>query len=164
MATVPSLSRDFDQKDFPPPTVGALTRLAWQAFRERTYAAVLGAGFNDLQPAHVLLFRYPTIADMRPKELAEQMGISKQAMNDLLRQVEAKGYVELRADPSDGRARLITLTDSGSELMEHVRAAAHEISEEWAQAVGRSRFDAFHKTLLRLVDAANGTQLRPTRI
>lgn len=138
-----------------PPTIGALTRLAWLSFRERIYSAVRKAGYNDLQRVHVLLFRYPTIADMRPSELAEQMGISKQAINDLLRQLETKGYLELRPDPSDGRARLITLTARGSELMELTRAVAQDIAEEWAQRVGRRRYESLRQTLLQLVEAAN---------
>ena len=92
---------------------------------------------------------------MRPSELAEQMGISKQAMNDLMRQLETKGYLELRPDPFDGRARLITLTERGSELMELSRAVSQDISEKWAQLVGRRRYEAVRETLLQLVEAAN---------
>ena len=137
-----------------------MLRLAWLAFRERIYAAVREAGYTDLQPAHLLLFRYPTIAGMRPSQLAEQAGISKQAVNDLLRQLEAKGYLELRPDPSDGRARLISLTERGAELMEFVRSAAHQVAGEWAHAVGRRRFDAFRKTLLELIEAKGPWQAR----
>ena len=135
--------------------MGALTRLAWLAVREGIYSRVRQAGYSDLQPVHVLLFRYPTVADVRPTELAEQIGISKQAMNDLLRQMEAKGYLELRPDPSDGRARLITLTPRGSELMELVRSADQAVSEEWAEVVGQKRFNAFRQTLIELVQAAD---------
>jgi DNA-binding MarR family transcriptional regulator len=144
-----------------PPTIGALARLFWLAFRERIYTAVLQAGYEDLQPTHLLLFRYPTIEGMRPTELANQMGISKQAINDLLRQLEAKGYLELRLDPSDGRARLITLTESGSELMELTRRVAQEVSDEYARLVGRKRFDALRKTLIFLVEAMDKSQLQP---
>ena len=139
-----------DEKNFLPPTIAALSRLAYQSFRERVYSAVRNSGYDDLQPVHVLLFRYPTIADMRPSELAEQMGISKQAMNDLMRQLETKGYLALRPDPSDGRARLITLTERGSELMELSRAVSQDISEEWAQLVGRRRYEAVTETLLQV--------------
>jgi DNA-binding MarR family transcriptional regulator len=150
------LSRGANRPEIGQPTVGALTRLVWLAFRERIYAAVQEAGYTDLQPTHVRLFRYPTLANLRPKELADEVGISKQAVNDLLRQLESKGYVELRPDPSDGRARLITLTERGAELMDFVRAAANEISEEWARSVGRKRYDALHHTLAELLENSRG--------
>jgi DNA-binding MarR family transcriptional regulator len=135
--------------------VGALTRLAWLAFRDEVYARVQEVGYTDLQPVHVLLFRYPTIDGLRPTVLAEQMGISKQAMNDLLREMERKGYLYLRPDPNDGRARLITLTEPGSELMELVRTAALDISADWAKMVGQKRFAAFRATLRTIVAGAS---------
>ena len=154
MESVPYLNT-YKEEDFPPPTVGALTRLTWLLVRERIYAAVLAAGYDDLQPAHVLLFGYPTIADMRPSELAQQRGLSKQTINDLLRQMEAKGYLELRQDPSDGRARLITLTARGSELADLIRSIAQDIQEEWARVIGIRRYEALRQSLLRLIEAAN---------
>ena len=139
--------------DVPPPTIGALLRLAWSSFRRRLFEAVRAAGYDDLQPVHLLLFRYPTIANLRPGQLAEEVGLSKQAINDLLRQLEAKGYIALQPDPSDRRARRIILTPRGTQLMEHVRAAAHDIAEDWERAVGRRRFDAVRKTLLDYIEA-----------
>ena len=146
------MSSTFDP-EIPPPTIGALLRLAWASFRRRLFEAVRAAGYDDLQPVHVLLFRYPTIANLRPGQLAEEVGLSKQAINDLLRQLEAKGYIALQPDPSDRRARRITLTPRGKQLMEYVRATAHDIAEDWERAVGRRRFDAVRKTLLDYIEA-----------
>ena len=137
----------------PAPSIGALLRLAWTSFRRRLFEAVRAAGYDDLQPMHVLLFRYPTIANLRPGQLAEEVGLSKQAINDLLRQLEAKGYLTLQPDPSDRRARRITLTPRGNELMEYVRSAAHEIAEDWERAVGRARFETVRRTLLDYIEA-----------
>lgn len=148
----------------PLPTVGALLRLAWLAFRERMYTRVREAGYDDLPPSHVLLFRYPTIADMRPSQLAEQLGMSKQGVNDLLRQLEAKGYVELRPDPADGRARLITLTDRGSALLETIRTAAQQVAAEWARSIGHDRFEAFRGTLVHLAAEHGPQEAGPSRL
>jgi DNA-binding MarR family transcriptional regulator len=101
-----------------------------------------------------MLFRYPTIVNVWPSVLAEQMGLSKQAMNDVCRQMERNGYIELRPDSADGRARLISLTPRGHKLYLDVRAAAGEVAEEWERALGKKRFEAFHKTLLDLVAPA----------
>jgi DNA-binding MarR family transcriptional regulator len=136
--------------------VGALLRLAWLAFREQMYSKVAEAGYTDLQRAHVALFRYPTIADLRPSQLAEQAGLSKQSMNDLLRQLEAKGYIKLRPDRADRRAKRIALTDRGSELMELVRSAARQVSEEWAAVVGQDRIGDVRATLLALLESEIG--------
>jgi DNA-binding MarR family transcriptional regulator len=146
--------------DVPPPTIGALLRLAWSRFRRRVFEAVRAAGYDDLQPMHVLLFRYPTIANLRPGQLAEETGVSKQAINDLLRQLEAKGYITLQPDPSDRRARRIVLTPRGNELTECVRRVGQDIAEDWERAVGRQRFDAVRKTLLDYIEAEKIESLR----
>ena len=148
------MSSTFDPQ-LPPPTIGALLRLAWSRFRRRLFDAVRAAGYDDLQPAHFTLIRYPTMAGLRPSQLAEEAGLSKQAVNDLLRQLEAKGYLALEPDPADGRARRIALTPRGSALMECSRAAAQAVAEDWARAVGPQRFAAVRQTLLDYI-AADG--------
>ena len=158
------MSSTFDP-ELPPPSIGALLRLAWGRFRTRLFEAVRDAGYDDLQPVHVLLFRYPTIANLRPGQLAEEAGLSKQALNDLLRQLEAKGYITLQTDPADRRARRIVLTPRGNELMEYVRAAAQDVADDWERAVGRERFAAVRATLLAYIeaDAAHRPDRQPGR-
>lgn len=143
-------STDPPENSLPAPTVGALLRLAWLDFRRRLYDRVVSAGYGDLQPSHVLLFKYPTIEGLRPGELADHAGISKQGVNDLLRHLEASGYVELRTDRRDRRARRITLTARGKALMEYLYTASSEVSDELSQAVGRRRFESLRKTLVDL--------------
>jgi DNA-binding MarR family transcriptional regulator len=48
---------------------------------------------------------------LRMGELARRARLSKQTMTTLVRLVERDGLVERRADPSDGRASLVFLTD-----------------------------------------------------
>jgi len=56
--------------------------------------------------------------------IAERAGTSKQAINHVLRDLERLGYLELRPDPDDSRARLVTTTARGQALVEAMFAAA----------------------------------------
>jgi len=58
-------------------------------------------------------FRHPTLDGMRPTALADEMQISKQAVNDLLGDLERRGYIRRDVDPGDKRSRLIRLTAKG---------------------------------------------------
>ena len=98
------------------PFIGGLLRLAWQNVRERIYAGVVASGYAHLNPAHVGLFRTEGFEGRRPTEIADQMQVTKQSVNDLLRDLERMGYVELQPDPSDARARLVRLTPLGRKL------------------------------------------------
>jgi hypothetical protein len=128
-------------KEFPP-AIGALLRLAWQAVRDRIYEGVLAAGYTDLSRAHVLLFRWPTIDGLRPSELA-----ARNQLSDL----EKRGYLERTLDPTDGRARIVRLTERGWDLTQVISDMSFASERDWAEVIGESRFDEFRSTLSELV-------------
>jgi len=129
------------------PGIGALMRLAWRRVRQRIYAGVCAEGYSRLKPAHVGLFRYEGLEGRRPTQLAEQMQMSKQAINELLRHLERLGYLELKTDPDDRRARRVSLTDRGRRLDARVRDYAHAAEDDLARELGRRRFREFRETL-----------------
>lgn len=58
------------------------------------------AGFTDLVTAHFAVLRYPGPDGSRPSDLAVGAGMTKQAMNYLLGQLEQCGYL-VRSDGAD---------------------------------------------------------------
>jgi DNA-binding MarR family transcriptional regulator len=136
----------------PDPFIGALLRFAWQGARAHIYESLVAAGHGDLNPAHVALFRHEPIDGLRPTELAEQVQITKQSVNDLLRHLERTGYLVLVPDPSDQRARLIRLTDKGRAFERQSFEAAEAVERRLVEALGRRRFDDFRRTLLEIIE------------
>jgi DNA-binding MarR family transcriptional regulator len=134
-----------------PPAIGALLRLAWQAVRERIYEGVLEAGYTDLSRAHVLIFRWPAIDGLRPSELAARYQLSKQTITDLLSDLEKRGYLERTLDPTDGRARIVRLTERGCKLQQVISDMSFATESEWAQVIGEARFREFRSALYELV-------------
>lgn len=133
------------------PQVGALLRLAWTALQDELYAQLRAAGFADLRDVHRPLLRYPPIDGLRPTELAADLGLSKQATNDLIRDMEAMGYLRLERDPSDGRARLIRYTERGWRLFDVGSRISRDIGQDWAKAIGQRRYDEFLASLRTIV-------------
>ena len=134
------------------PAIGALLRLAWQKVREQIYSGVNAEGYDDLNRAHVALFRYEGLDRKRPTQLAEQMQITKQSINDLLRHLEDCGYIELKPDPDDRRARLIVLTARGRQFETAVRRQAQAAEHELTERLGRRRFKDFRNTLISIAE------------
>ena len=52
----------------------------------------------------------------RLSDIADTLGISRQAANQTANQIEAAGYIRRKADPGDGRAKLAVLTGRGRAL------------------------------------------------
>ena len=66
--------------------------VAWEALQAELYVEFHAAGFDDLGEVHRPVLRYPLIDGMRPTELAAHLKLSKQATNDLIRDLENLGY------------------------------------------------------------------------
>jgi DNA-binding MarR family transcriptional regulator len=60
---------------------------------------------------------------MTPGELAKQEQISPQSMGATLAALEARGLVDRRPDPADGRRAVMSITDQGLELLRSRRNA-----------------------------------------
>jgi len=137
-------------QSFGPPMIGALLRMPWEQVIRRMLERLRAEGFDDLELAHVNLFLYPGPQGARPSELAAQRGMSKQAVNYLLGQLERFGYIERRPAEGDGRSKRIVLTDRGERAGYTVRAAVRDVERDWEAQLGRDRFNQLKTLLLDL--------------
>lgn len=135
-----------------PPFVGALLRLCWQQVRSRLYDAIRQHGFDDIQEAHFAVFSYPMPDGARPSDLARQLGMSRQAVNYILGQLEAAGYLERRAALGAER-RQIRFTARGWAVAEVMWATLRHIQKDWAHEVGEAQFTTFMSVLRQLAQA-----------
>ncbi len=89
----------------------------------------------------------------RLSDIAEVLGISRQAANQAANQVVAAGYLERRADPSDGRAKLLVATAKARDLLEKCSREGLRLQREAAQLVGADAVQACSKHLTDLLRA-----------
>ena len=90
-------------------------------------------GYPDVQPAFHPVFENIGDQGSRLTELAKASDMTHQSMSELVGILEERGYVERHPDPSDGRARLICLTDSGQTLRQLGTAQIRDLEDEWQQ-------------------------------
>ena len=133
-----------------PPLIGALLRMPLEAVRQRMLERLHEHGFDDLAPAHLSVLQYPGPDGMRPSDLAVQLGMSKQALNYLLGELERLGYLERRPDPDDLRSKRIALTERGTAAIGVIREAVDEVETIWAQQLGQKRFGQLRSLLQEL--------------
>jgi len=136
----------------PIPYVGALLGVVWQWVRDQLYAGVVAAGYDDLNAAHVGLWRYPGLEGLRPSQLADLRGITKQSVNDLLGYLEQHGYLLRVPDSVDGRARVIRLTPKGWRLQKTIYAEAASAQLRIEEILGPRRYAQLHSSLELLTE------------
>jgi DNA-binding MarR family transcriptional regulator len=135
------------------PLIGALLRGCWQAVRARIRHDLIAGGFGDIGAAHLAVFQHPSPRGVRITALADRAGMSRQAITYLVRELEGKGYLERRRDPSDRRASLVHLTDRGEAAVRAIRASVRRLEHEWERELGSSRLAEFRQTLLAVSGA-----------
>ncbi len=96
----------------------------WQWVHDQIYAGVVAAGYDDLNAAHEGLWPCADPDGLRPSQLADRAGITKQSVNDLLGHLERHGFLGSVPDSKDGRARVIRLTSKGRRLEKTIYAEA----------------------------------------
>ena len=133
-------------------TLGALLRRVEETIRERVYARMAEAGFADIRPAHSSLLRHLTEGGSRVSELAERAQMTKQSMGYLADSLEAAGYVTLKQDPADGRAKRVRLSAKGRAAVGALVRLSAESEVELARLTGKADMAELRRLLERLAD------------
>lgn len=139
-----------DSANPPPPLIGALLRMPFQAVRARMLAALHEHDHVDLIAAHMDIFQWPGPWNMRPSDLAARTGMTKQALNYLLGQLEELGYLTREPDIEDRRFKRIRITPRSVQAVAVIRESVREVEDEWSRQLGRERFEQLRDLLLQL--------------
>jgi DNA-binding MarR family transcriptional regulator len=130
--------------------IGALLRVPAQAIHRRIIRDLNAAGFGELRLPHIAVLQFPGPDRVRPGTLAARAGISKQAMNQLLRSLEGFGYLVRSDAPDEGRARVVRLTKRGRAVYAKIQDILRDIEGEWSAELGPARFAQLKELLLRV--------------
>lgn len=139
----------------------AVTLIALLRRTSRTMIAEItermeATGYPNSPARHYPVFENIDPDGTRLTVLAARAGMTHQAMAQLVHELEERGIVERRPDPSDGRARLIRLTEDGRVI---VRAALKQIAAieaNWCERWQRGGLQGDPRTALEaaLAEAA----------
>lgn len=133
--------------------IGALLRVPAQAIHRRIVTELNAAGFDELRVPHMAVLQFPGPDGVRPGALAERAGLSKQAMNQLLRSLEALGYLARADSPDEGRARIVRLTRRGRTAYAKIHEVLRDIEHEWTIELGAKPFAELKGLLRRVWDS-----------
>jgi DNA-binding MarR family transcriptional regulator len=140
------MSNNVDNNPRPEP----LIRLLGTAFGEFTDALnerVAETQYSDLRAGHGCVFGTIDPEGSRLTELARRARMTKQSVGEVTTDLEQRGYVERVPDPSDGRAKIIRLTERGHDAQALGQGLIDDIEQEWAERFGAERVAALREAL-----------------
>jgi DNA-binding MarR family transcriptional regulator len=135
-----------------PPLLGELKELAISELHRRLHEE----GYPEIRAGHGCVFRFIDEEGSRVTDLAEAAGYTKQAVSEVVAELEQLGYVERVPDPEDGRAKTIRLTDSGRKAQAAGLRIFAEIEGRWTEEFGEERIAQLRETVEQLIAAERG--------
>ncbi len=130
-----------------PTNTAILLRETFVALNDLVVIRLAERGHGAVRPAHGAVFQYIDDTGTTVSLLAERAQMTKQAMAELVRHLEAHGYVTRIPDPSDGRAKLVLPTARGHEVFAIAQELVPEIERQLDDALGTSRMTALREDL-----------------
>jgi DNA-binding MarR family transcriptional regulator len=115
---------DFEQAD----ALNQAIRLL--SLRHRARAAALLAPLGLHPGQEVFLLELARSGPMIQAQLSEALGCEPPSVTLMARKLEASGHIRRKPAPSDGRASIVELTDSGKALADQVRQLWRDLAEE----------------------------------
>ena len=141
--------------------IGQLLVQLTRQFQNELFERLRDAGLEDARVSHTHVTAYIKAEGTRLGELAAMARMTPAAMSEQVDDLERLGIVERRPDPGDRRAKLICLTDRGWETMRIGRGVIAELEREYADLVGRERFEQAATTLDELLTALQRDSAQP---
>jgi DNA-binding MarR family transcriptional regulator len=137
--------------------IGQLLVHLTRQFQTELYARLLDAGFEGARVPHTHVTAYIKAEGSRLTDLATQARMTRPAMAELVDDLQRLGIVERRPDPSDGRAKLICLTEQGWVAMRTGHQIIAQLEADYAQLIGHERFDTMCQAMQALLTAQSTT-------
>jgi DNA-binding MarR family transcriptional regulator len=127
--------------------IGRLLLLARRDFLNRLAQKMGDAGGPSQVWSRGRLLPYIDIEGTRSTEVARRLGISKQAVARVVRELEEDGLLARTVDEADGRAWLITFTDSGLEYLMRMHEAIRKVERDYEEEFGGESMRVVKETL-----------------
>jgi DNA-binding MarR family transcriptional regulator len=139
------MSNDYDTHR--PTLMIRLLSVAFDDFREQLEQRLADTPYDDIRISHGCVFGNIDPEGTRLTDLAERARMTKQSVGEVTSDLEQRGYVERVADPSDGRAKIIRLTERGRAAQALGVGLIDELEQEWGERFGADRVAALREAL-----------------
>ena len=106
------------------------------------------AGWGDLSRPQIMLFAYLHGSGSSTSDVARSLRVSRQAVHQMVKELERKDLLRQVPDPARGNAKLIVKTQKGFELNDIAREFLRDLDQMLTQRIGTDRVNTLREILL----------------
>lgn len=114
---------------------------------EALQAGLRSRGWENVSRSQSLILINVTLGVQRASALASNLGVTRQAISQMLAEMQKIGLIEMRPDPNDGRAQLVTFSRRSSKLRDDAMRILQNIEKELTSRLGRRRMAGLRDAL-----------------
>ena len=140
--------------DIPDHAMPFLLMASFRGLVDELHRRLERKGFADLTVTHGFAMQALS-SGCSASELAQRLGVSKQAGTKTVVALERLGLVERSPNPEDARQRIVTPTRRGERMLTESGSILTALIGEWRRTAGDRNVDA---TLRTLAQADHGTR------
>jgi DNA-binding MarR family transcriptional regulator len=122
-----------------------LRRLYW--FDEALQHELVAEGFPLTPRVQSMVLANLAIGENRPTRIARNLGVSRQAISQLLSQMEKRRLVVVRPHPKDRRARVVLFSPSSRKIRNAAQRVLATLEDELGKRVGKAKVNALREAL-----------------
>jgi DNA-binding MarR family transcriptional regulator len=130
--------------------IGRLLLLARRDFLDRLWQLMGAEASEAVVQARGRMLPYIDIDGTRSVDLARRMGVTKQAIGRLVRELEEDGLLYREVDGADGRAFLVKFTGEGLAYLTRMHQCIARIEREYERMVGKDEMEVVRRALARI--------------
>lgn len=122
-----------------------LRRTEWM--ESRVLEAASRNGYGGITPAMNRLFGHMRSRPVGLSDLARQLGVSRQAVHEVVGQAQELGLVEVVASQGDARVKLVRFTEAGWAMSETAARELRAIEVALAAQIGERDLETLRRIL-----------------
>lgn len=113
----------------------------------RRELAQRGTPPQGLRSSQLRLLSMTPAEGMRVTDLAERVGMTKQALGEFATALEQQGLLESVGDPADGRVRILRPTAQGNRAVRASERQIDDLEAQWRDRLGHQKWDQLRELL-----------------
>lgn len=120
---------------------------AFYWFDEALQAGLKRHGWSDITRSQSLILSNVAFGVRRASVLARNLGITRQAISQMLTEMERKELIAMSADPDDGRAQVVGFSAKSKTIRDDAMAVLMSIEDHLGAKLGKKRLAALTEAL-----------------
>jgi DNA-binding MarR family transcriptional regulator len=122
-----------------------LKSLYW--FDNALQSGLKKSGFEAVTRAQSLILLNIMVGERRAARLASNLGVSRQAMSQMLLEMEKRGLINFKADQEDKRAQIVLFSEESRDIRNAAMRILARLERELENRIGAKNVSALRKAL-----------------